>query len=153
MYGLKHIINCQCILPQFNNIKNPPFHRFVVFSVVDNEDKVEKSYAQCNNCGVVHSVFEIGKSDIIQGRDEINSIPSIEDIRLMIPEGVSNVLTSYKCDLATWQHVQFILDNSLYESHVVLTKEFINDEITGKLFRFVSKGKYKIESFSHKDSI
>jgi hypothetical protein len=153
MYGLKHLINCQCILPQFKNTKNPPFHRFVVFSVVDNEDKVEKSYAQCNNCGVVHSVFEIGKSDIIQGRDEINSIPSIEDIRLMIPEGVSNVLTSYKCDLATWQHVQFILDNDLYESHVVLTKEFINDEITGKLFRFVSKGKYKIESFSHKDSI
>ena len=35
MPGIKHLIQCHCILPQYRNIDDPIFHKFIVFSKMD----------------------------------------------------------------------------------------------------------------------
>ena len=64
MNGFKHLVQCHCVLPQFRRRPEPVFHLFVVFSVLGNDDKVEPKYAECNNCGAVHHVTEVGQSEI-----------------------------------------------------------------------------------------
>ena len=46
MNGIKHLIECQCILPQFKKRENPPYHKFVVFSIIDDVDEVLEKFAQ-----------------------------------------------------------------------------------------------------------
>ena len=64
MQGFKHLVQCHCILPQYRKMKDPVFHKFVVFSTIDKKDNVEPKNVQCNNCGVIHKVFDICKSEI-----------------------------------------------------------------------------------------
>ena len=35
--GVKHLIQCHCVLPQYRNANPPMFHKFVTFSVVDDD--------------------------------------------------------------------------------------------------------------------
>ena len=71
----KHLIECHCILPQYKKAPKPVFHKFIVFSEIDN-DVVEPTYVQCNNCGAVHKIYDFCKSEIIVGRDELRTILS-----------------------------------------------------------------------------
>jgi hypothetical protein len=123
-----------------------------VFSIIDDSDTVVPKYAQCNNCGVVHKVYDICKSEIVQGKDEINTLCTIDDISLTIPEDIRGVLESYQVDLSGWEHVQFILKNKKWGEQVVLRKETINDEIQGKILIIngVGQGQIQIESFIRK---
>ena len=104
MEGIKHLVECQCVLPQFRNASPPVYHKFVVFSVVNDADSVVNKVAQCNNCGILHKVFEIGKSEILTGdEDGDSSVLTKEDIKMMLPSSVSNVLENYSADLSTWE--------------------------------------------------
>lgn len=147
MRGIKHLIECHCTLPQYRNSKKTIYHKFVVFSIIDDSDTVIPKYSQCNNCDVVHKIFDICKSEIISGRDEIKSILTKDEIKLMLPSDVAEVLESYNVDLATYEKVRFILDNKVWKDYAVLTRDLINDEITGKMLVFESKEKFKIETF------
>ena len=69
-FGQKHLIKCRCVLPQFKKLDNPPVHKFVVFSALNEEGNVVTKYAQCNNCGVIHKVTDLCTSEIIPGRSE-----------------------------------------------------------------------------------
>ena len=40
MAGIKHLIECHCMLPQYRNKKDRQYHKFVVFSIIDNADCV-----------------------------------------------------------------------------------------------------------------
>ena len=95
MIGTKHIVECHCVLPQYRNRKIPIYHKFMVFSIIDDSDTVLPKYAQCNNCGVVHKIYDICKSEILAGKDEIRTLCTIEDISLTIPEDIRGVLDSY----------------------------------------------------------
>ena len=53
MRGQKHLIECHCILPQYRRALNTVYHKFVVFSEIDDSDTVVPKFAQCNNCGVI----------------------------------------------------------------------------------------------------
>jgi hypothetical protein len=61
--GVKHLVRCRCILPQFKDKPNPPAHQFAVFSVLDDQDVLKVGFAQCNNCGIVHKVTDICLSE------------------------------------------------------------------------------------------
>ena len=65
MTGVLHLIECHCCLPQYKNSKKPVYHKFKVFSILDDGDTVISKHSQCNNCGVVHHVIDICKSEII----------------------------------------------------------------------------------------
>lgn len=147
MQGLKHLIQCHCILPQYRNRPDPVFHQFVVFSIVDESDTVEPKYVQCNNCGVVHKVYDFCKSEIIAGKDELLSVSKIEDVMYMVPEDIRGVLNNYNADLPTWEQAAFALQNKIWGTSITLTKDVLENETQGKLLSLEGPGKFKIETF------
>jgi hypothetical protein len=153
MEGYKHLVQCHCVLPQFRNRQNPVYHKFTVFSVVDDSDTVVPSVAQCNNCGTVHKVFDICKSEILAGKDETKSAESIEDVSMSLPSSLVELFKNYSLDLPDYQMARFVLDNQKWDSTIVLARESESEEISGKLIRFVSQDKFRVEPFSRKDSI
>ncbi len=46
MFGLKHMVECNCILPQYRNQTPAVFHQFVVFSIINRDDELQPDYAQ-----------------------------------------------------------------------------------------------------------
>ena len=81
MRGVKHLIQCHCMLPQFRNMKEPIFHKFPVFSVIDNSDITIEKFSICNNCAALHKVVDICKSEIVIGADDRNVARTIEDVK------------------------------------------------------------------------
>ena len=146
MQGVKHLIQCHCVLPQFKNSANPVFHKFVVFSLIDDSDTVQPKFAQCNNCGVIHKVVDLCKSELTSKEDS-KSISSIKDIELSIQPELASVLKNYNCDLATWEQVEWIVLTNAFENFVILTREEIDNEIHGKRLLFLENGRFRIEAF------
>tara|TARA_B100001250_G_C19531290_1_gene670523 strand:- start:396 stop:797 length:402 start_codon:yes stop_codon:yes gene_type:complete len=128
---------------------NPPWHRFIVFSIIDDGDTVLAKHAKCNNCGVIHNVFDIGKSEILPGQ-ETGAVMEKEDINLMLPKALSETLISYNCDIPTWEHVLFVLQNNKFPCKIVLSKEEENNIISGKALKLQSHGSYLIIPYSGK---
>lgn len=147
--GLKHLIECQCVLPQYKNSRSPIYHKFVVFSIIDEDDNVIEKHAQCNNCGVIHKVTELGRSEIVQGKESLGSLPTIEDIRLNLPDKLVGVLESYDLDVSSWEECQFIMDEELWGSSVVLKRDVEGDLQVGKRLIIKSSTRFRIESWQH----
>jgi len=153
MRGIKHLVQCHCILPQYKDKPNPVFHQFVAFSIIDVSDTVIPKYVQCNNCAVVHKIVDVCRSEMVVGRDELSTMTNIDDIALMVPKDVRSVLESYKADIATWENVHFIINQEQWGSHVVLTQDVLEEDTQGKLLIFNGPGKFNIETFIRKDVI
>lgn len=152
--GIKHLIQCHCILPQYRNKKNPTFHQFVVFSTLDTEtDAVEPTFAECNNCGIVHKIIDICKSEIVTGREDLRSQLSITDFNHSLPSSLFELLQSYDRTLPDYQHAQFILEHDTWGDHIILTKEEVDDYVQGKLVKFISQDKFRVESYTSKKAI
>lgn len=150
MEGVKHLVECQCVLPQFRNKTPVVYHKFVVFSIINDSNSVLQSVAKCNNCGILHRVFEIGKSEILMGdEDGAGSILSKEDMRLMIPSSISQVLDSYSADIPTWQQCLFLIENEKWDVPIVISKEQNEDNgtVKGKIMKIGAGGRIKLETF------
>tara|TARA_Y100001970_G_scaffold78373_4_gene99730 strand:+ start:4958 stop:5419 length:462 start_codon:yes stop_codon:yes gene_type:complete len=147
MDGIKHLIECQCILPQYKKIKDPPYHKFVVFSIVDDVDNVLEKFAQCNNCGIVHRVFDICRSEIATGHESLSSLPTKEDFSLMLPSSVADILNSYDCELYIWEQVSFILNHEKVNEKIVITKDEIKGKVQGKFLTYIGNNRFNIEPF------
>ncbi len=151
--GQKHLVRCRCVLPQFKHAANPPAHQFTVFSVINDDDSVKPKFAQCTNCGVIHRVYELGRSDIMPGREAMSSILSINDIRTSLHEMLIAVLENSKADLPTWEAVQFILENKQWGNFVVLTTDTEGDLKQGKYVRILGEKLFKIETYERVEVI
>lgn len=146
------MITCRCILQQFKSKKNPPLHGFVVFSVVGNDNLVVQKYAQCNNCGIVHKIVDLCKSEIVSGKENMPSIVSVDDIKCSLPSSYCEVLEKNSADLATWENIQFLLEKKMWGSHVVLTSELNEDVRTGKILIVLGESLLKVDSFMREES-
>ena len=147
--GVKHLIQCHCVLPQYRNSADPVFHQFVVFSVIDVEsDTVIPKFAACNNCGAAHKVIDIQKSEIITGRDEVSTAMSKEDFTFSLPSDLYNLLQTYEREIADFEHAQFILENKLWGHHIVLSREELDDYTQGKMVKFLEEHRFKVESYT-----
>jgi len=151
-FGQKHLISCRCVLPQFKNSSNPIAHKFVVFSEIKEGSTVVK-FAQCNNCGVVHKVTDICTSEIMQNKESINSILSIDDIRFSLNTKLSSILDRHNCDLPTWEQAKYILENKKWGEFVVLAVDGDGDEKVIKYVQIISDGIFKVDSKNRKDTI
>lgn len=149
--GQKHLVRCRCVLPQFKHATNPPAHQFTVFSVINDDNTVKPTFAQCTNCGVVHRVTEISRSQIIQGREAMGSILTIADIKPSLPEQLATVLEMNKADLPTWEAVQFIYENQQWGNFVVLTSDTEGDIKQGKYIRILGEKLFKVETYSREE--
>ena len=151
--GIKHLIQCHCILPQYRKSPEPVFHKFTVFSIVDDSDTCIPKIVNCNNCGATHKVFDVCKSEIVVGKDEVKAQLTIEDFKLSLPESLYDLLNSYQKEVYDFEYSQFILDNELWNKTIVLTRENIGDKIEGKILKFIAADKFRVESFSHRDVV
>ena len=148
----KHLVQCHCILPQFRKSANPVFHKFIVFSVLDNDTVIPK-YVQCNNCNAVHKVYDICKSEVIPGKDELRSVTTIDEVKLFVPSDVRSLLETYKCELPIWEHVKFSLDEQRWGDKIILTRETVDGEIVGKILTIVAKDRFSLESYISREEI
>ncbi len=151
--AIKHLVQCRCILSQFKNQINPPFHQFIVFSVLDDEDKMKTKFAQCNNCGVIHKVVDICKSDIMAGREQMNSILNIDEIKQNLPSQLVTLLETHQPDLTTWEHAKWIIDNQSWGETLILSSESIEGVRQGKYVRILGEKLYKIDTFTRDEYV
>ena len=151
--GLKHLIRCRCVMPQFKNLPEPPVHQFVVFSIVDDSDVVKSKFSQCNNCGVIHKVVDICKSEIIQNRESMGSLINIDDIKPSLPQNLVAILESNGADLATWEASQFIFENEKWGEFVVLNSDAESGLRQGKYVQIIGKNLFKVGTFSREEYI
>ncbi len=146
--GIKHLVQCHCMLPQYRNSDVPVFHQFVVFSIIDGKsDTVVPKFASCNNCGAVHKVVDICKTEMLTGRNEVPSQLKIEDFRLSLPTDLYELLVSYGKEIADFEHAQFILESEDWDKFIILTREEIDDMIQGKLVKFLASDRFRVESY------
>ena len=150
--GIKHTISCLCVLPQYRKQANPPYHQFVVFSIIDDSDVIEPKMAECNNCGVIHNVIDLCKSEVVTTRDELNLLTK-KDISYMLPGPVREMLETYDCDLPTWEQALFIVNEKKWGSFIVLDRTSTEEGSDGKMLRFKEGGRYMIEPFIDRRSI
>lgn len=148
--GIKHLIDCHCVLPQFRNIVPTFYHKFVVFSVIDG-DKVEPKFVQCNNCSVVHKIVDICKSEIVAGLDFSSAITTLDEIKPALPDNIAAILDKNKCDLATWENVLFKLDNFKEGFEVPIAREENLGLVQVKILVVNEKGNVRVKSESRNE--
>jgi len=150
MKGIKHLVECHCVLPQYRKQTDPPYHRFVVFSMLDKSDTAIPKHARCNNCGVIHQVLDVCKSEILMGQ-EIGAVMTKEDCGIMLPSGVKQVLETYGCEVPDWEHALYILQNDKWGDFIIVNREETEaGNIAGKILKFNSPGNYRLEPFIQK---
>ncbi len=151
--GQKHLVKCRCVLPQFKKLENPPQHQFIVFSILDDDGHVIVKHAQCNNCGIIHKIIDVCKSEVLLSKENMNSLIKIEDVKSSLHHNFVNVLEANSVDLATWEAVQFIVENKKWGEFAIMTTEIEGNEIHGKYIRVFSESLCKVETFTRSSGI
>lgn len=149
---VKHIIECKCILPQFKNITPPIFHKFVVFTTLNDKGEVIPHYAQCNNCGVVHRILEVGFSKIIK-KENSSSLITIDDLKISLPQKLVNILQTHDCPLSTWQEANFIIQKKMWGRGFTLAKELNGTAVVGKYIVILGENLYDIKTFEREEGL
>ena len=150
MQGYKHLIECNCVLPQYRKSAKPIFHKFVVFSIVDDGGDVISKLVQCENCGTLHKVHDICKSEIVPGKDESKSVITKKDISTSLPKQIFDLLEEYQLGISDYEAAKFYLENELWGSIIVLTREVEGDGYAGKVLNFVAANKFRIDPYFDK---
>jgi len=132
---------------------DPPNHQFVVFSEINDDGTVKHKFSQCNNCGIVHKVIDICRTEIIQGKDAMGSILTIDDVKASLPTNLVRLLETNDVDLATWEFAAFIVENKQWGSFVVLSTDEESGTKQGKYVRIMGENLFKVESFSRDEVI
>ena len=151
MRGHKHLIKCRCVLPQFKGRTDAVPHQFVVFSTLDDNDVPIKKYCQCNNCGVIHKVTDVCKSEIMSGKESMSSMVNISDIKPSLPQNLIDILERSGSDLPTWEHAQFVIENKRWGDVVVLAQEEESGIKQIKYVRIMSETFFKVENFNREE--
>ena len=149
--GHKHLIRCRCVLPQLKRCENPPRFGFVVFSIIGNDDVVVPKFVQCPHCGVIHKVTGICESEIIQGKESMVSLLTIDDVKLGLPERLAEVLEVNGADLPTWEMTHFIYERKRWGQYVVLCTEEESGMSQGKILRILGKNLFKVDPFTRNE--
>ncbi len=151
--GHRHLVRCTCILHQFSKMKDPPFHHFPVFSVVNDDDEVQIKHVQCTNCGIVHRVFDLCRSEILHGREAFGAIQSVGDVKVSLTPNVREVLDASNVDVTVYEHARFIIDNKKWGEHVVLSSESEGGWRTVKYLQILGEALIRVESATNKEEL
>tara|TARA_B100000214_G_C23974250_1_gene631874 strand:+ start:12005 stop:12487 length:483 start_codon:yes stop_codon:yes gene_type:complete len=152
MSGIKHLIECHCILPQYKRRDPPLYHKFSVYSKIKDGLVCEK-YAQCNNCGIVHKVYDVCRSEIVYGKEDFNTGLSIPDMSIQLTDKLSMLLSNHNCDYATWEHIVDIVDEERWGEPVVIKRDIVEDKIVVKVLKLQEGEKIKIQTKIIEDQI
>jgi hypothetical protein len=146
MAGLKHLVECHCVLRIFNREDDVYNHKFPVYSKIDEFGKIIPKLAKCNNCQSLHYVHDYCKSDLRGGKDESSITLSIDDLTLSMPDKLVMTLSKLSCDISTWEHCLDIIEENRWGEHVVLSRDVIDENEHVKILFINSENKFKIEN-------
>ena len=149
--GIKHLIRCRCVMPQFKQLHEPPVHQFVVFSVIDDDDKLTVKFSQCNNCGVIHKITDVCKSELIQARESMGSLLTIDDVKVGLPQNLVVILEGNGADLPTWEAARFILENKQWGNYTVLNTDSDSGIRQGKYLQIIGENLFKVNTFAREE--
>lgn len=128
------------------NMRDPPFFHFLVFSVVEN-DETKPKIVQCPNCGVLHRVIDIGRSEILTGRDDSRTLMTLDDVKSSLPANLVRIMEPHDLDISQWEHAAFSLENEIWGDIIVLSTETVGDKKCGKFVRLIGRDLFKVETF------
>ena len=149
--GMRHLVECHCILPQFRNTSPTVYHKFIVFSVSE-DDVVQPKLAQCNNCGIIHKVVDFCKSEIVHGLEDSSSLRTIDDIKVSMPQNLVEFLVPQSLDISLWELIEFVLDNK-QEKEIPLTKDDKTDLTQIKMLHIKNDGSFKVKTVTRQDTL
>lgn len=147
MNYVKHLIECQCTLSIFKNKTKPVYHKFPVFSKINN-DKFEEKYVMCENCNIIHHVTEVLKSEIKWGNESLSSlIVTKEDIKFNLLSKNLNILVDLleknQCHISDWELAEHLIENK-ENGNLILNKNEIDSNIVINLLEF-NDGNFKLK--------
>jgi hypothetical protein len=145
--GLKHLVRCRCTLPQYKHVKNAPLHQFPVFSIIDDNNQVVVKFAQCNNCGIIHKVSEINKSEILPNREHLSSLLSLDEIKTTIPAQLAAIFESNDVDITSWEAARFIIEQKQWGNFILLNVDTAEGIKQGKYVVILGENLFRIDSF------
>ena len=148
MLGFKHLVECNCILPQYKDKLTPVFHQFQVFSLIDENGNFVESNVQCDNCGIIHRVIEMCKSELLIGKETSKAVETIKDVQHFLPKHVISILEDYHCEIADYQYIKYCIETNSLENFIILTREQEEDgTIVGKILKYKGNDKFAIEPY------
>ena len=153
MPGIKHLIECHCVLAIFKNNQKILNHKFPVYSKIDNEGRVIEKIAKCNNCDTLHVIRDICKSEIRGGKDQTEVTLSREEIGYMLSDKMNNLLLKVDADISTWEHVLDIIEEKRWGESVVIKRDIIGEQEQVKLLTILTEEKFKITNETISDLI
>ena len=147
MPGQRHLIECHCILPIYKDKTPPVYHKFAVYSILNEKTgNVIPKYVNCNNCGVTHYVEEFCKSEIKLGKEDIKSVRDVREVSLSLPNKIVDLLNEYNSTIDIYEEVEDIIDNNSYPQSIVIKREIIDECYHLKLLSVKSEDRFKISS-------
>ncbi len=149
MKYLKHLIECQCILPQYKKQDKVLFHKFPVFSLFkenvnqDFSEPIEK-YVKCNNCDAVHRVYDICKSELLKNSDDyVDLVTNLEDLKYTIPAELIEILSKNQMDIADYEMCSHLIETKGTDK-IILSKKNIGQNVVCKFLIFTD-GKFSVK--------
>ena len=129
MPGTKHLIQCHCMLPQYRKMAEPVFHKFVVYSKVSEKD-------------------EICKSEIVTKIEDTDVIIDEEEIKLGLPDKVVKILEKNNSDLATYEAIDHIFEEEIWDTEVVVARQTQGEKINLEILHIKSESRFRLKSES-----
>ena len=128
-------------------------HKFPVYSKIDNDNKVIPKYSKCNNCESLHYVYDICKSELKGGKDQTEVTLTKEDMSIMLPNRLVNILYKQNCDISTWEQIVDIYDEFRWGEHVIIKRDIIDENEHVKILYILNENKFKIDNKAIKNTI
>ena len=144
MLGTKHLVECHCYLKIFNQKEKQVNHKFPVYSKIDKDDNVIPKLVKCNNCESLHFVYDICKSELRAGKEDISTTLKKEDFIMMLPDKVANVLVTNRCDIADFEHSLDIIEEKAWGSCIVIKRDIVGEEQQIKVLLFKDENSIRI---------
>lgn len=144
MPGIKHLIECHCYLKVFEKSEKKINHKFPVYSKLDKDNNIEPKLAKCNNCDSLHYIHDVCKSELRPGKEDIETILSIEDIMMMLPEKVNKVLNANRADIADFEHALDIVESESWGERIVVKRSIVGDIENVKILQIDGEQKIKL---------
>ena len=107
-----------------------------------------EKYIICENCDIVHKVYEVFKSELKWGIEGLNSLVlTKDDIKFnLISQGYDrlvDVLEKNQLHVSDWELTEFLIENELSGTVILEKNETDNNIIINMLS--INKGKFKIK--------
>lgn len=145
MNYITHLIECSCILPLYSKSEKPIYHKFPVFSTLNEKEELEEKYVACNNCDVIHKVTDFCSSEVMTDTSNYRGLVTTkEDLEHSLNDKIISVLIKNDCEVDVWEKLDFLFENNISD-HVVISKKYEESSVICQIIYIESDGSYKIK--------